>query len=406
MPSDETARTERGPTTIFLSYASGDRVAARALRDALTSQGLEVWYDESELGGGEAWDQKIRKQIRECRYFLAMISAQTEARLEGYFRREWRLAVERTLDMADDYLFLLPVVIDDTDQATARVPEKFRSVQWLRVPGGQATPALAALCRRLLDDPVAAAVAPHPTRRDRASMVSVPAYPAFPSRVPGAQWQSWRNDGAWAARSAWVAWKRAPRWLRVLVSISLAIAILSRGKSDDSSDLEESAPTAVAKIKAIDQLSQHGGNTGEMAKLGVQLVKALADSDDETVASPLLVLPFSVPPGDARAQKIADASFAMVYGKLDMSHRGHVGFSKEPLASPDLGAAVERARANHSLYVLSGTVDAPGSTQALSIKIARVSDGNLLWSKSYPIAAADPATIAGDVETHTPALEP
>src|SRR5277367_1242826 len=139
----------RAPT-VFLSYASADREAARVLKDALPTFGLEVWYDESDLGGGEIWDQKIRRQIRECDYFMPIISARTEARHEGYFRREWRLAVERTLDMADDHLFLLPVVIDGTDESRARVPEKFLAVQWLRLPGGQASPALEALCRRLV----------------------------------------------------------------------------------------------------------------------------------------------------------------------------------------------------------------------------------------------------------------
>src|SRR5580693_3594198 len=162
--------------TVFLSYASSDREAARVLRDALPNFGLEVWYDESELGGGDVWDQKIRKQIRECDYFMPIISAQTEARHEGYFRREWRLAVERTLDMADDHAFLLPVVIDDTSQSGARVPEKFLSIQWARVPGGQPNPALEALCRRILSG---GAPEPQPqpaeSKPKRASAERVPA---------------------------------------------------------------------------------------------------------------------------------------------------------------------------------------------------------------------------------------
>src|SRR5580692_4896421 len=115
--------------SVFLSYASEDRPAAQSVRDALAASGLEVWYDENELDGGDAWDQKIRRQIRGCDYFMPIISATTEARPEGYFRREWRLAVERTLDMADDHTFLLPVVIDDTSEAGARVPERFVAVQ-------------------------------------------------------------------------------------------------------------------------------------------------------------------------------------------------------------------------------------------------------------------------------------
>ena len=45
---------------IFLSYASQDADAARRLCDALRSAGLEVWFDQSELRGGDAWDAGIR----------------------------------------------------------------------------------------------------------------------------------------------------------------------------------------------------------------------------------------------------------------------------------------------------------------------------------------------------------
>src|SRR4051812_28475137 len=76
--------------SVFISYASEDRAAAKALRDGLLAMGLEVWYDENELTGGDAWDQKIRRQIRDCDYFMPVISATTERRKEGYFRREWR----------------------------------------------------------------------------------------------------------------------------------------------------------------------------------------------------------------------------------------------------------------------------------------------------------------------------
>src|SRR5581483_4382467 len=165
--------SDRRRPTVFLSYASEDRRAAQILRDALPAHGLEVWYDESDLVGGDAWDQKIRRQIRECDYFMPIISAHTEARREGYFRREWRLAAERTLDMADDHVFLLPVVIDDTAEAGARVPEKFRAVQWLRLPDGQPAPALQALCRRL----IAGEPEPPPGRRS-----PEPALPRAPQR--------------------------------------------------------------------------------------------------------------------------------------------------------------------------------------------------------------------------------
>ncbi len=74
---------------VFLSYASQDSGAARTLCDALRAIDIEVWFDRSELRGGENWDRKIIDQIRKCRLFIPVISKSTEARDEGYFRREW-----------------------------------------------------------------------------------------------------------------------------------------------------------------------------------------------------------------------------------------------------------------------------------------------------------------------------
>src|SRR5438477_6427227 len=96
---------------VFLSYASQDAEAARRICETLRAAGVEVWFDQSELRGGDAWDAKIRKQIKECSLFVPIISAQTQARTEGYFRRAWKLAVDRLQDTADHVAFLLPVVL-------------------------------------------------------------------------------------------------------------------------------------------------------------------------------------------------------------------------------------------------------------------------------------------------------
>jgi TolB-like protein/cytochrome c-type biogenesis protein CcmH/NrfG len=121
---------------VFISYASEDAEVAQRICDALKSAGIEVWFDQSELRGGDAWDNQIRKQIQECALFIPIISAHSQARLEGYFRREWRLAAERTHDMAVEKAFLVPVVVDDTPERYASVPQGFRDVQWTRLPAG------------------------------------------------------------------------------------------------------------------------------------------------------------------------------------------------------------------------------------------------------------------------------
>ena len=85
--------------------------------EALRAVGIEVWFDQSDLRGGDTWDPKIRKQIRECALFLPVISVNTNARAEGYFRLEWKLAVDRSHLMADDAPFIVPVVIDAMSDA-------------------------------------------------------------------------------------------------------------------------------------------------------------------------------------------------------------------------------------------------------------------------------------------------
>ena len=119
--------------TVFLSYASQDADVARRICEALRSAGLEVWFDQSELRGGDAWDASIRKQIKECALFIPIISANTQQREEGYFRLEWKLAVDRSHLMADNKAFFFPVILGDVAEPAALVPDKFRERQWTRL---------------------------------------------------------------------------------------------------------------------------------------------------------------------------------------------------------------------------------------------------------------------------------
>jgi TolB-like protein/Tfp pilus assembly protein PilF len=143
---------------VFLSYASEDAGAAKRICDALRVAAIEVWFDQSELRGGDAWDQKIRQQIRDCALFVPIISAHTQARPEGYFRLEWKLAVDRSHLMAAEKAFLVPVVVDATTEPEALVPAQFREVQWTRFQDDQVQAAFVDRIATLLSQRVAAHV--------------------------------------------------------------------------------------------------------------------------------------------------------------------------------------------------------------------------------------------------------
>jgi tetratricopeptide (TPR) repeat protein len=135
---------------VFLSYASQDAKAAKRICEAMRAAGIEVWFDaEGGLEHGDEWDAKIRYQIKECVLFIPLISANTQARHEGYFRIEWELAAERAMGIAHGVPFILPIVIDDTREPDALVPDRFRKVQWTRLPGGVVPPEVQARLLKL-----------------------------------------------------------------------------------------------------------------------------------------------------------------------------------------------------------------------------------------------------------------
>jgi TolB-like protein/Tfp pilus assembly protein PilF len=165
---------------VFLSYAREDSAPARRIAEALRGFGVEVWFDVSELRGGDVWDQKIRRQIKECTLFIPVISSQTQEREEGYFRREWRLAVDRTHDMAESRTFIVPVIVDDTREADANVPEQFLKAHFTRLPGGEPTPHFVEQVKRLLNPGRAGETATRPAGRSAAPASASTAKKSFP----------------------------------------------------------------------------------------------------------------------------------------------------------------------------------------------------------------------------------
>ena len=58
---------------VFLSYVSQAAEPAKRISDALRSAGLEVWFDQSELVGSDAWNAKSCGQVASCALFVPKI---------------------------------------------------------------------------------------------------------------------------------------------------------------------------------------------------------------------------------------------------------------------------------------------------------------------------------------------
>jgi hypothetical protein len=151
-PAAGAALPDMSSGAIFVCYAKEDMSAVQSLQRALQGLGIDVWFDKDRLEAGDQYDQKIKRHIKGCSLFLPVISRNTERRLEGYFRREWRLAEERSMGIADSVPFILPVVVDDTPEYSEAVPESFKRAQWTRLPEGALTPDFEARIVKLVRD--------------------------------------------------------------------------------------------------------------------------------------------------------------------------------------------------------------------------------------------------------------
>jgi TolB-like protein len=321
---------------VFLSYASEDAAAAEQLCNALRAVGVEVWFDRSELRGGDAWDQSIRRQIKSCALFLPVISRTTHDRREGYFRLEWKLAVDRCHFMDADKAFLLPVVIDDTRDDDERVPERFREVQWTRLPGGLTPATFVERVQRLLSGDTAQ----EPTRT--ASAKSRP--PAAPSTRKSVL-AFWRSKAALLATIA------------VLV-VALGYVVASRLV-----------------------LSKRGAEVGAAPAPAAQSAPATAfNPPPHSIA----VLPFVNLSGDKNQEYFSDGLTEELLNSLSRINELQVAARTSAFSfkgkDADIGTIARKLNVG---AVLEGSVRRSANTVRITTQLINAVTGFHLWSQTY-----------------------
>lgn len=98
----------------FVSYSRlTDLKRAEALCESLLKMGVrsdEIWFDRHSLEPAEDFQQKILAGIRDCRYFVPLLSADAVARGEAFVLKEWRAANRRLEGMGRT--FIAPMIID------------------------------------------------------------------------------------------------------------------------------------------------------------------------------------------------------------------------------------------------------------------------------------------------------
>jgi TolB-like protein/Flp pilus assembly protein TadD len=322
---------------VFLSYASEDAPAAQRICEALRAAGIEVWFDQSELRGGDAWDAAIRKQIKSCGLFIPVISRNTHARGEGYFRLEWKLAVDRSDLMATDLPFLVPVAIDDTPNRDPRVPERFRASQWTRLPGGETSLAFVEHIQRLLSREGAPVLSPI-LGSAGSRITSGPPARSPPSSPPGSA----------RSRTAATGWIIAAA---VLVAVALGYFVARR--------LSRPAPTASATTAA--PVARNAPGEASIA-----------------------VLPLANESGDTSQQYFSDGisedlinALGQFPGLKVIGRISSFQFRNSTEDAHSIGAKLGVA------HLLEGSVQRSGNIVRVSAELVDTADGTMQWSESY-----------------------
>jgi TolB-like protein len=347
--ADSEENASASTPAVFISYASQDAEAASRICQALREAGIEVWFDQSELRGGDAWDAAIRKQVKECSLFVPLISANTDARREGYFRREWNLAVHRMLDMAEDQPFLLPVVIDETPEAMARVPDRFRERQWLRFFASDTPAMLVARVRQLLHGTTAPLSPSDP--RSGARLTGAPAVAGPTSRLTDA------NLGRFSKSPA--AHKRVTGALAAAAAGALLV-----GGFAVYWNLHRASPKT------------HGTSSEPNAVQSASPLLSLA------------ILPFTNATGDPKLGYIAEGLTASLSSTITNNLAPYQDAFVTPatVGSAYVGQADPVKRLGRDLgvhFVLQGNVQRAGSRIRLYTELVNAVNGTQVWSETY-----------------------
>jgi len=319
---------DSAPRAVFLSYAREDTEPAKRIADALRAFGVEVWFDQSELRGGDAWDTKIRTQIKTCALFVPLISTQTEDRTEGYFRREWKLAVDRTQDMAGGKSFIVPVAIDDTPEADAAVPEDFMRYQWTRLAHGVPSPQFVEQIKRLLDAPRKAPAVGRPVSHGEGTTPPAP-----------------EVGRALRARLGWLA------GLAIVISLGAVAWNFSRTESAASSEpaaRRSAPPTPTLADKSV----------------AVLAFTDLSEKRDSEYFS------------DGVSEELLNV-LAKVPGLRVAARTSAFSFKGKNVPIPEIASKLNVA------YVVEGSVQRAGENVRITAQLIKAADGYHVWSEHF-----------------------
>jgi TIR domain len=113
------------PLTSFLSYPRENWTDSETVFRFMRSMGVECWWDQESLVGGEDWDRSRSDAQNAADLFLLICSEHTFNK-DGVIQREIREALERAKDKRPGKIYIVPLLAQEIE-----LPKEIGKFQWI-----------------------------------------------------------------------------------------------------------------------------------------------------------------------------------------------------------------------------------------------------------------------------------
>jgi hypothetical protein len=217
----------------------------------------------------------------------------------------------------------------------------------------------------------------------------------------------------WIITAGWLLLRRAPRWLRIVLSIWFCIWLLSRCGRDESRSPEPAAQISARErdeaIKAtVGQLAALGEKAGggsatekpnPLFEIGSQIARSLATEIklEELKDKSVVAVPFAHGVADPLQAEFLTGVLTPLYGRLAVARAGETGLVTELSGTATADALAALGRRLNAGHVLGAELTTGTDGAFFTVRLVKTLDASVAWTARYPVAGTDPAGIAAEI---------
>jgi len=113
------------PLRVFLSYSPADKIDVQKLYRRLSTEGIDVWFNEESLLPGQDWKREIRKAVQTTDAVIVCLS-QSSINTAGFANKEIKYALDVADEQPEGTIFLIPLKLQECD-----IPDQLSRLHWV-----------------------------------------------------------------------------------------------------------------------------------------------------------------------------------------------------------------------------------------------------------------------------------